>query len=102
MFTFGYNSRKGTLIKTLVVLGFGIAGLATRTAFGRILGIVLVVIAVRDLLRLLSTGKKEKAPEEAGKQDGKPAPREDGLKITDLSDAREVEYKKEEGNYTKE
>lgn len=96
MFTFGYNSRKGILIKSLIVLGIGIAGLATRTTFGGILGLVLVVFAVRDLYKLVtSRPAKDQAPEEAKE-------REDGLRITDLSDAREVEYEKEEGNLTRE
>ena len=102
MFTFGYNSRKGTLLKTLVVLAFGIAGMATRTAFGRILGVVLIVIAVRDLFRLLTARPDKEGQTETRKEEAQPAAREDGLKITDLSEAKEVEYRKEEGNYTKE
>ena len=104
MFTFGYTSRKASFIKALVVLAFGLAGLASRTTFGRILGIVLLVFAVRDLYHLITTrpGKEDRKPQRAKEDARQPAAREDGLKITDLSGAREVEYKKEEGNYTKE
>ncbi len=103
MFTFGYGSRKAALIKALVVLVVGIAGLASRSWFGVILGAILAAVGVRDLLHLLNTREKDADAPQRPRNDAPQADdRGDGLQITDLSSAKEVEYKKEEGNYTKE
>ena len=102
MFTFGYTSRKAAFIKAVVVAAFGIAGVATRTIFGFILGAILIAIGVRDLIYLAQTRPEKEEKPGAGEQAPMGETRSDKLRITDLSDVKEVEYKKEEGNYTKE
>ncbi len=98
MFTFGYTSRKSRILKAVVVLVVGLLLMGLRRPFGIILGGVFVFIACRDLMviaREKELEKKQADREERAERKPSDTPEEGKIKITDLSDAKEVDFTKE-------
>ena len=99
MFTFGYTSRKSRILKAVVVLVMGLLLLGTRRGFFIIIGGVFVFIAIRDLMviaREKLVEEKRQPPRE--ERTDRPSPDNSGdgkIQITDLSDAKEVDFTKE-------
>ena len=99
MFTFGYTRRKSRILKAVVVLVMGLLLLGTRRGFFIIIGGVFVFIAIRDLMviaREKQVEEKRQAPrEERTDRPSSDNPGDGKIQITDLSDAKEVDFTKE-------
>ena len=96
MFTFGYTSRKSRVLKASLVLLIGLLLLGTRIGLWIIIGGVLVFIGVRDLLVIAREKELEKeANKPEPKERPQDVPEEGKITITDLSDAKEVDFTKE-------
>ncbi len=96
MFTFGYTSRKSRVLKASLVLLIGLLLLGTRMGLWIIIGGVLVFIGVRDLLFLAREKDLEKeAKKPEPKEKAQDVSEEGKITITDLSDAKEVDFTKE-------
>ena len=98
MFTFGYTSRKSRTLKAVVVLVIGLLLLGTRMGFWIIVGGVFVFFGVRDLAVIAREKQIEKEKAVREQRTERPAsesPEEGKITITDLSDAKEVDFTKE-------
>ena len=96
MMNFGYNNRWIRLVKDVLFAGLGI-WLVTRSSFLAVLvGILAIFWYGRDAWFQIKVLWQEKHYKPATDNTPKPAPKEDGkITVTDLSDAREVDFKKE-------
>lgn len=94
MFSFGYRDKTWRIIVDICLILAGALLLWRGRFFGGILGIILLLWNGYDLYLLykMNKARKEQAhtaePPQTSAQDGK-------ITVTDLSDAKEVNYEKE-------
>jgi len=95
MMNFGYNNRWIRLVKDLLFAGLGV-WLITRTS---ILAVILGMLGVfwygRDAYFQAKALWQEKHYKPATDNTPKTEPKDDKITVTNLSDAKEVDFKKE-------
>ena len=96
MFTFGYRDRKWRIVKDVCFLAIAVLLVVKGRTFGIILGALAGYWYGRDLVWQIQALRSEKpAREHDIKAPEKPASDSGKITITDLSDAKEVNFEKE-------
>ena len=88
MFTFGYRDRKWRIVKDVCFVAVALVLVVKGRVFGIILGALAAFWYGRDLVWQVQALKAEKPAKETPGD-------KDKITITDLSDAKEVDYEKE-------
>ena len=95
MFSFGYRDRKWQIIKDICFILLGLVLIWKGRFFGVLLGAAALFWYGYNLYLLIQIGKAEKAQQrEASAPQQEPAD-EGKITITNLSDAKEVNFEKE-------
>jgi len=99
MTNIGYNNRWVRLIKDVLFVAVALFIMVRGRTLGFVLGLIFAYWYGRDAwfqAKALWQEKTYKAPEAPADKPGRQAPAEDGkITVTNLSDAKEVDFEKE-------
>lgn len=88
-------NRNWILVKDVAFIAIGVLLMVRTGFFGILIGGLAVIWYGRDLYFRLAALKAAKAQEKAAQRPSQPSPEEGKIRITDLSDAKEVDFEKE-------
>lgn len=101
MMTFSYRDPKWQIFKDLCFTAAGVWMLTWDSFLARVLGLVLIIYYLRDVflqIRVLRYQKRQERQERGQEDSGietEPVQDDGKITVTDLSDAKEVDFRKE-------